>query len=101
MYDLAFTIDAQDTTTPLTLPIDQAVIAGFVERVNAVRAEVGGVRVLAELLIDGDFLDRQIHAQDFCDVLIENTALDDIRTGGEIYLADGGAVVETTLGHQP
>jgi hypothetical protein len=28
VFDLAFTIDAQDTTTPLTLPIDQAVIAG-------------------------------------------------------------------------
>ena len=32
MYDLAFTIDAQDTTTPLTLPIDQAVIAGWTGR---------------------------------------------------------------------
>ena len=29
MLDLAFTIDAQDTTTPLTLPINQAVIAGW------------------------------------------------------------------------
>jgi hypothetical protein len=29
VYDLAFTIDAQDTTTTLTLPIDQAVIAGW------------------------------------------------------------------------
>ncbi len=32
MYDLAFTVDAQDTTTPLTLPIDQAVIAGWTGR---------------------------------------------------------------------
>jgi uncharacterized protein DUF2848 len=32
MYDLTFTIDAQDTTTPLTLPIDQAVIAGWTGR---------------------------------------------------------------------
>ena len=32
MYDLAFTIEAQDTTTPLTLPIDQAVIAGWTGR---------------------------------------------------------------------
>ena len=32
MFDLAFTIDAQDTTTPLTLPIDQAVIAGWTGR---------------------------------------------------------------------
>ena len=32
MLDLAFTIDAQDTTTPLTLPIDQAVIAGWTGR---------------------------------------------------------------------
>jgi hypothetical protein len=32
VYDLAFTIDAQDTTTPLTLPIDQAVIAGWTGR---------------------------------------------------------------------
>ena len=32
MFDLAFTINAQDTTTPLTLPIDQAVIAGWTGR---------------------------------------------------------------------
>ena len=32
MFDLAFTIDAQDSTTPLTLPIDQAVIAGWTGR---------------------------------------------------------------------
>jgi hypothetical protein len=32
VFDLAFTIDAQDTTTPLTLPIDQAVIAGWTGR---------------------------------------------------------------------
>jgi len=32
VYDLTFTIDAQDTTTPLTLPIDQAVIAGWTGR---------------------------------------------------------------------
>jgi hypothetical protein len=32
VFDLAFTVDAQDTTTPLTLPIDQAVIAGWTGR---------------------------------------------------------------------
>jgi hypothetical protein len=32
MYDLTFTIDAQDTTTPLTLAIDQAVVAGWTGR---------------------------------------------------------------------
>jgi hypothetical protein len=32
VFDLTFTIDAQDTTTPLTLPIDQAVIAGWTGR---------------------------------------------------------------------
>ena len=32
MFDLAFTIDAQGTTTPLTLAIDQAVIAGWTGR---------------------------------------------------------------------
>ena len=32
MFDLAFTIDAQGTTTPLTLPIDRAVIAGWTGR---------------------------------------------------------------------
>lgn len=32
MFDLAFTIDAKDTTTPLTLAIDQAVIAGWTGR---------------------------------------------------------------------
>ena len=32
MFDLAFTIDAQDATTPLTLPIDQAFIAGWTGR---------------------------------------------------------------------
>jgi hypothetical protein len=32
VFDLAFTIDAQDTTTPLTLAIDQAVIAGWTGR---------------------------------------------------------------------
>jgi hypothetical protein len=32
VFDLTFTIDAQDTTTPLTLPIDQAVMAGWTGR---------------------------------------------------------------------
>jgi hypothetical protein len=32
VFDLAFTIDAQDATTPLTLEIDQAVIAGWTGR---------------------------------------------------------------------
>jgi hypothetical protein len=32
VFDLAFTIDAQSATTPLTLPIDQAVIAGWTGR---------------------------------------------------------------------
>ncbi len=32
MYDLTFTIDAQGATTPLTLAIDQAVIAGWTGR---------------------------------------------------------------------
>ena len=32
MFDLTFTIDAQDTTTPLTLAIDRAVIAGWTGR---------------------------------------------------------------------
>ena len=32
MYDLTFTVDALDATTPLTLPIEQAVIAGWTGR---------------------------------------------------------------------
>jgi hypothetical protein len=32
VFDLAFTVDAQGTITPLTLPIDQAVIAGWTGR---------------------------------------------------------------------
>jgi Protein of unknown function (DUF2848) len=32
VFDLSFTIDAQDTTTPLTLSIDRAVIAGWTGR---------------------------------------------------------------------
>jgi hypothetical protein len=32
VFDLAFTIDAQDTTTPLTLSIDRAVMAGWTGR---------------------------------------------------------------------
>jgi hypothetical protein len=32
VFDLAFSVDAQDTTTPLTLAIDQAVIAGWTGR---------------------------------------------------------------------
>jgi Protein of unknown function (DUF2848) len=32
VFDLTFTIDAQGTTVPLTLPIDQAVIAGWTGR---------------------------------------------------------------------
>ena len=32
MFDLAFTIDTQSASTPLTLPIDQAVIAGWTGR---------------------------------------------------------------------
>jgi hypothetical protein len=32
VFDLAFIIDALDTTTPLTLPIDQAVLAGWTGR---------------------------------------------------------------------
>ena len=37
MFDLAFTVDAQGTTTPLTLAIDQAVIAGWTGRDPAAR----------------------------------------------------------------
>jgi Protein of unknown function (DUF2848) len=37
VFDLTFTIDAQDTTTPLTLPIDQAVIAGWTGRDRVAR----------------------------------------------------------------
>ena len=37
MFDLTFTIDAQDTTTPLTLPIDRAVMAGWTGRDPAAR----------------------------------------------------------------
>jgi hypothetical protein len=32
VFDLAFTVDAQGTTTPLTLPIDRTVIAGWTGR---------------------------------------------------------------------
>ena len=32
MFDLTFTIDTEDTTTPLTLPIDRAVMAGWTGR---------------------------------------------------------------------
>src|ERR1700680_4640991 len=32
VFDLTFTVDAQGTTTPLTLAIDQAVIAGWTGR---------------------------------------------------------------------
>jgi Protein of unknown function (DUF2848) len=32
VFDLAFTVDARDTTTPLTLAIDRAVIAGWTGR---------------------------------------------------------------------
>jgi hypothetical protein len=32
VFDLTYTVDAQDTTTPLTLAIDQAVIAGWTGR---------------------------------------------------------------------
>jgi Protein of unknown function (DUF2848) len=32
VFDLTFTVDAQDTTTPLTLPVDQLVIAGWTGR---------------------------------------------------------------------
>ena len=32
MFDLTFTVDAQGTTTPLTLAIDQMVIAGWTGR---------------------------------------------------------------------
>jgi hypothetical protein len=32
VFDLAFTIDTRDATTPLTLPVDQAVIAGWTGR---------------------------------------------------------------------
>ena len=37
MFDLTFTVDARGTTTPLTLPIDQAVIAGWTGRDPAAR----------------------------------------------------------------
>jgi hypothetical protein len=39
VFDLTFTIDAQDTTTPLTLPIDQLVIAGWTGRDPVARDE--------------------------------------------------------------
>jgi hypothetical protein len=37
VFDLTFTVDAQDTTTPLTLAIDQAVIAGWTGRDTVAR----------------------------------------------------------------
>jgi len=37
VFDLAFVIDAQDTTTPLTLPINSAVMAGWTGRDPVVR----------------------------------------------------------------
>jgi hypothetical protein len=37
VFDLTFTVDAQDTTTPLTLPIDQLVIAGWTGRDTVAR----------------------------------------------------------------
>jgi Protein of unknown function (DUF2848) len=37
VHDLTFTIDAEDTTTPLTLAIDQAVMAGWTGRDPAAR----------------------------------------------------------------
>jgi hypothetical protein len=39
VFDLAFSIDARGTTTPLTLPIDQAVIAGWTGRDPVARDE--------------------------------------------------------------
>jgi hypothetical protein len=44
VFDLAFTIDTRDTTTPLTLPIDHAVIAGWTGR-----DPVAGDKHIAEL----------------------------------------------------
>jgi hypothetical protein len=32
VFDFTFTVDAQDTTTPLTLPIDRAIMAGWTGR---------------------------------------------------------------------
>src|SRR3954453_17864052 len=49
MFDLAFVIDAQDTTTPLTLPIDRAVMAGWTGRDPVARdrhiAELEGIGI--------------------------------------------------------
>jgi hypothetical protein len=49
MYDLTFTIDAQGTTTPLTLAIDQAVVAGWTGRDPVARdkhiAELGAIGI--------------------------------------------------------
>jgi hypothetical protein len=44
VFDLSFIVDAQDTTTPLTLPIDRAVMAGWTGRDPVARA-----RHIAEL----------------------------------------------------
>jgi hypothetical protein len=49
VIDLAFVVDAQDTTTPLTLAIDQAVIAGWTGRDPVARdkhiAELEGIGI--------------------------------------------------------
>src|SRR3954464_5815710 len=39
VYDLTFTIEAKGTTTPLTLPIDRAVMAGWTGRDPVARDE--------------------------------------------------------------
>ena len=67
MFDLTFTIEAKDATTPLTLAIDQAVIAGWTGRDPVARdkhiAELEAIGI-ARPAIDADLLPRRGAAAD-------------------------------------
>ena len=61
MFDLTFTVDAQGTTTPLTLAIDQAVIAGWTGRDPVARD-----KHIAELEAIGVGFIRRSRSPDLC-----------------------------------
>jgi len=66
VFDLAFTIDAQGTTTPRTVPIDQAVIAGWTGAIpsRVTSTSPNSKRSASRGRLDADLLPRRCPAAD-------------------------------------
>ena len=84
MYDLTFTIHAQGTTTPLTLAIDQAVVAGWTGRDPVARDKhIAELEAIVDQLEKGSvaledsikLYERGEALKSHCDALLKNAEM--------------------------